>query len=155
MAFVPTTTYLQMSLADMLGTSTQKTLQHVEVILFNNNPALSNLTALSDLTQPTFDGYAAETVVWNTLSETSDLSVQVSSQVCVFQPTDVVTGMPDLINGYGLKLKHTVSGDSTALLGAEYFDSPIPLNSTLDAVQLVLQIQQPNQQVFGAVVEVP
>jgi len=92
-------------------------------------------TTLADLTPgiPTYTGYAAGTVVWETNTIADDGTVEVLGTMPDFRPTDAVA--PNIV--YGMFCRAEPSG-ALMLLG-RFDNAPLPMGKTTDVIKIVLR----------------
>lgn len=141
MPAVPTQTFLVEVQANMLA----GILDTGFARLFQNNPVLDLETVLADLVAPTFTGYAPIAIVWSDPAQDADGNMIFVSNELTFQPTND-TNLPQTVMGWGLT---GVVSAATLLLLANYFETPVPMASTLSALSFNIVLKVPNQQVWG------
>ena len=98
---------------------------------------------VSDFTEANYTGYARQAAGVSSVPFVDpNLIMTVEGPALRFQPTDTIT-----INSiYGLFL---TGHDSTALLGVEMFDAPIPLPNPLAALTIVTRVGLQTTANFG------
>lgn len=120
-------------------------LTSVKVGLFTNTPTLGRATVLSDLTQPTFTGYAEQAVTWGAAGEDNLGNIIYTGGLLTFQPS-ATTALPQTATGWYIEA--SIAMTETLLL-AEYLPSPYTFNGTLDQLSLAPTFVTPNQNVWG------
>lgn len=103
--------------------------------LFVNTPIPSKTLAIADLTEPGYAGYARQLVVMGPAFRDPVNGISSIGAGLLWQEAGAIT--PVIING----IFYTY-GAGPALLGIEYFASPIPLNNALDAFTTILSYLQ-------------
>jgi len=99
--------------------------------LFQNDYQFDPATAvLADMTECDYETYLAQTVVWGAPSVSDDGNVESVAAALIFRPTSSVA--PQLAYGFWIE---TLAG--AVLLAGGTFETPIPMNSTLDSATLV------------------
>jgi len=102
-----------------------------KIHLFSNDYQFDPATAqIADMTECTFAGYAAQTVVWGTPSVSDDGNVESVAAAQIYRATNAVT--PETAYGYWIE---TLAG--AVLLAGGTFETPLPFESALDAATLV------------------
>lgn len=119
MAFVTPQTTASAILTALKGAG--GTYNGAKLHLFKNNITPDVQTALADLEECDFDGYAASAAVtWGSVIHAGADSVQIASDAKEFVATGGTT--PNNIYGW-----YVTDGAGTGYLGAERFDEPIPV----------------------------
>lgn len=114
-----------------------------ELVLFTGNPTLTENTVLSDLTQPTYTGYASVPLTAGTVRRDGAGNVILPLGTATFQPT---ADPPSTITVTGVGI---ITG--TTLYLAEYLDVPWVITSDLDALDVVVEWVVTNGAYYGAV----
>jgi len=110
-------------------------LSDLEAILYTNSPTLTRDTAIGDLTQPTYTGYAAVAIVPSAIyydEETGGYAI--NTQALEFRPT-ANPASPVTIVGWGLQ-----NPTGPVLYAAEDFDAPQILTDTDSLIDIIGQI---------------
>lgn len=115
--------------------------------LFTGNPTLSRNTVYSDLTQPTFTGYAEVAVTVPAVARNANGDVLISWEPVIFQPTGAVS--PAQI-GTGSYLQATLSSAAT-LLQSALLSTQFTFGSATDQLSLIWQTVIPNSLVYGGI----
>lgn len=118
----------------------------LQIGLYTNNPALTVGTVLSDLTEPTFTGYARVTPVLEA-EQVDAAGNQIEGFPSVhFQPTGG-TGLPATVQGYFLAF--TPTGGSPMLLFAEQLPAPFAFTDTLTGLDIIVTFMEQNSLNWG------
>jgi len=141
MAANPTSTFL-----DILATAIETAgASNLKVGLFTGSPTLGPDTVLSDLTEPTYTGYARQTVTIGTRRGNANGDIILPLDPLTFAPTADVSPA-QTITGYFI-----CQGASPALWLAELLDQPWTVTSALDFLTLILEILVSADPVYGGV----
>lgn len=108
-------------------------LSSMKLRLFSNNHTVTDATILSDLTECSFTGYAAQSPSWTTPANVANVA-QTQSGTRTFTYSG---GSTTTVYGYYL----TDSG-GTVLLGAETFTSPVTLSTIIPSLLLAITYTQ-------------
>lgn len=103
--------------------------------LFVNTPAIQKGSVIGDFTEPAYAGYARQLVVMGPPFRDPANGISSISAGLLWNEGGAIT--PVIINGI-----FYIFGAGPALLGAEYFQTPIPLNNALDAFTTILDYVQ-------------
>jgi len=101
-----------------------------KMVLFTNTPTLNKMTVLADLTQPTYAGYAEQTMTWSATRRNALNQICTQATLVSWTMSDDLT--PTTVLGYGI-----TDSAGTALLAAEMFPSPVALVDTLSALGVI------------------
>jgi hypothetical protein len=112
------------------GTAFNGALDLVKIGLIVNTPTLSKKSVFSDLTEPTYTGYAKQSCQFGAPFRDGSGNISVEGPLLAYQMGDSL--LPTTVHGY-----FAVDTAGTHLLYAELFDSPIPLVDTLDYLGLI------------------
>jgi hypothetical protein len=113
--------------------------------LFMGAPTLTPDTLYTDLTQPTFAGYAPQTVTLGTLRGDAAGDIIIPLGTVTFQPTGVVSP-EQVITGFWV----AITGSNT-LLFAEFLASAWTVTGPLNALDVNDDVYIPADQVYGGV----
>ena len=117
----------------------------LEVGLFTGAPALSPATLLTDLTQPTYAGYAIQAAEIGAIRGDAGGDVIIPIGTSTWQPTGAVSP-PQTITGFFVR-----EVGSATLLMSEYLPTPWVANGPLAALDVIDEIYIPAQQVWGGI----
>lgn len=109
-------------------------LDGLKAFLFTNviSPDPSNLW--SDMTEPTYPGYAQQAITWGVVHSRPDGSYAIDTQLLTFQMSDAT--VPTTVQGWGLVL----DGTPDVLYAAELLATPAVLVNADQTLQLVGQV---------------
>lgn len=117
----------------------------LQVGLFMGSPSLTVNTVYSDLTQPTFTGYALIDVVFNTVRGDAAGDVIIPFEAVTFQPTGAVA--PEQVcTGF-----FVIQPGTNTLLFAEFLPNPQTFASPANALDVIDEIYIPAATVYGGI----
>lgn len=131
--------------ATQAGAGVAGILNGAKLILGTNTITPTKTTAVGDITQPTYTGYAPLTITWGSAVRDSSGDIVTLSQECPIQMGDSV--LPTTIKCWGL----TDSG-GTNLLMSEELASPLPLVDALTYFGLIVPFAPGNPQGKAAII---
>jgi hypothetical protein len=140
---VPTTPFLR-ALFDILE-ALPDVLSAWTIGLYQGAPTLSKDTILSNLTQPSWAGYAVATPGVPALQQAPNGDLLITWAAAVFQPSGAVS--PTAV-ATGVFVSATISAADTLLL-AMPLQTPKSFASALDALTVIVQTVVPNASVYG------
>jgi hypothetical protein len=138
---VPTDFFLNAILAASVNSVTggdfAGPLYHAYVVLIKETFTPSHSLTLADVVEAEFTGYArVEILTWTAIHTDANGQPSIDSVTSVFfQPTDPIT-VADVIVGWGL-VDAATDGN---LLATEKFDTPVPMQTSLNGLDLVAHV---------------
>ncbi len=107
----------------------------LKAVLFTNPISPNKSLVLADLTQPTYTGYLAQTVVLGAPARDPQRGIVAVAAGLTWQMTG--TPVPTVIYGIGYTM-----GTGPDLAGVEVFNSPVPLTDDLSFLVTILEYVQ-------------
>lgn len=121
------------------------TLSDLKALLFTNNPALSDATLLADLTEPTYTGYARQTITIKAARKDATGNRLLDFGLQTWQPSaDPVA--PVIVIGYAVLWD---AAGTPKLLQSEKFAAPQTLAAALSAFDTNVIFKLPNSLTYG------
>ncbi len=140
---VPTKAFL-MALFDIIEAAAD-VLSAWKIGLYEGSPVLSRATVLSDLTQPTWAGYALVAETPPVIEESAGGDLVITWPAALFQPSGSVS---PTAQATGWFLQATISATPTLLMAGP-LATPKSFAGAGDAVTIIAQTVLPNQLVYG------
>lgn len=117
-----------LELADVAAGS----LAGAELHLYTNNLVFDPTTVvIGDLTEATFNTYAAVALTWDAPSVSDDGHAEIMSQQVTFRPTDAL--VPEDVYGF-----YVTDAGGDLIAGGTFDGGPLPMRSTLDVSKMTL-----------------
>jgi hypothetical protein len=135
MSIVSSDQFNYSTLTDMVAAG--GVLTGLQIGLFTNDLAPSNLTLLSDLTEASFDGYARQNITWDSIFRGQSGAYHVNSQLVQFASTDSTN--PQICYGYFVV---TGTGSTATLLFTEMFAESITFGQEYNSALISVQYTQ-------------